>query len=444
MLFIRLALACCSFLLAANCAQAYQYCGKLPRNSAAFYSCEALNQQERFEQDRKREVQEQEEKRKRDQLFRDIDEKREREKREAQERSRYEQERDEKREREKREAQERSRYEQERTERAERTESSEKQEKMQLAAELLPIIGGVETAKTALEAGKCDQAQRVLDDIQPKIKNTKASYSIDGKVLTREDIENAFVATQLQVYVNCLTGTELNVKLLGYLEQEAKKGNKVAKEFLAEVQKKSGRKSGKNKNVPKFSDYGTDMASLVKYGADLDETSIDACREAWEKKKEADAAYCLARYESGSSQVAFYGADAKSLPMLREAAKLGHPVAQNNLATELAHSKPLGSPAEIARLIRASANSGIPHAQVTVGWWHMTGEQGFKVDHAEAMKWNLKAYKQGHSEGANNIGELYEKGLGVQKDMEQAKSWYKKASVLGNAEANARLEKLGR
>jgi hypothetical protein len=313
---------------------------------------------------------------------------------------------------------------------------------MQIPSELPPIISGLKTAKTALEAGKCDQAQKALDDIRPRIKKTKPSYSLDGNKLTREDFENFFFALQSLFYMTCLTGPERDVKFLGYLKQEAKNGNKSAKEYLAIVQKISEQKSGKNKNVPKFADYGTDMASLVKYDADLDETSIDACREVW-KKKDADAAYCLARYESGSSQVALYGPYAKSLPMLREAAKLGHPLAQHNLALELADNKPLGSPGEIAKLIRASANSGIPHAQVTLGWWHMTGEHGFKVDYAEAMKWNLKAYKQGHSEGANNIGELYEKGLGVTKDIEQAKFWYKKASVLGNAEATAQLEKLG-
>lgn len=419
MSLMRLAFSCCSFLLATTSLHAGQWCGNLQKNSAAYYACESLNQQERFEQDRKREAQEQEEKRKRDQFLRDIDEKREREKRDAQERSRYEQ---------------------ERTERAERTQSRENQEKLQMAAELLPIVGGIEATKTALEAGKCDQAQRALDDIQPKIKNAKASYAMDGKVLTREDLENAFVALQSQVYVNCLTGPERMVKLLGYLEQESRNGNKAAQELFAktkdmmraEIEKNSGQK-GKNKNVPKFSDYGTDIASLSKYNSDLDETDVSSCRELW-KKKDADAAYCIAQQETGEKQIA----------MLREASKLGHPIAQNNLAMRLDDSKPPRNSSEISKLVRASANSGIPHAQVTIGWWHMTGEHGFKVDHAEAMKWNLKAYKQGHSEGANNIGELYEKGLGVPKDMEQAKSWYKKASVLGNAEAAARLDKQGR
>jgi uncharacterized protein len=72
----------------------------------------------------------------------------------------------------------------------------------------------------------------------------------------------------------------------------------------------------------------------------------------------------------------------------------------------------------------------------------MTGEHGFPINYSDAMSWNLKGYQNGHSEGANNIGELYEKGWGVTKDIEQAKSWYKKASELGNLEATARLERL--
>lgn len=323
------AISCYGLMLAASPAKAVQYCGSLPKNSSAYFSCEALNQQEKFEQDRKREAREQEEKRKfqreSDQIRRDILELR--------------------RQIEKRKAEERSRYEQERTERTERTQSREKQEKMQMVEELQPIIDGLETAKEALEVGK----------------------------------------------------------------------------------------KGKNRNVPKISDYGTDMASLRKYYSDLNETDVGACDEMW-KKNDADAAFCLAQLETGVIKIAW----------LREASKLGHPIAQNDLAMHIHDSKPSGNSSEIKRLVRASANSGIPHAQVTVGWWHMTGEHGFKIDHAEAMKWNLKAYKQGHPEGANNIGELYEKGQGVPKDLEQAKSWYQKASVLGNNEATARLEKIGR
>lgn len=179
---MRFIFTCCGFLLAANPAQAYQYCGNLPKNSSAYYSCEALNQQERFEQDRKRE-------------------------------------------REIRDAQERSRYEQERGERAEFMQSREMQERLHMQAELLellPITDGIKTAVTALDAKKCDLAQRVLDDIQPKIENTHSSYSLDGKIVTRQDLENGFVAIQLKVYAICLTSAEQNTKLFGYLKKGSK------------------------------------------------------------------------------------------------------------------------------------------------------------------------------------------------------------------------------
>jgi len=182
---------------------------------------------------------------------------------------------------------------------------------------------------------------------------------------------------------------------------------------------------GENKTIPKFSDYGTDMSSINKYNWDLDYIPIEACRAAWEKKN-ADAAYCLARR---------YPEDKN---LLRDAANLGHPLARNDLGHILGD----GDSDEKRKLIIASANSGIPHSQVTVGWWRMTGDHGFQIDYAEAMKWNLRAYNQGHSEGANNIGELYEKGLGVPKDLEQAKSWYEKASELGNAQATERLHRI--
>jgi len=314
-------------------------------------------------------------------------------------------------------------------------ESLSQEERFKQESELLPIISGFENAKKFLEAGECDQTQNVLNEIRTKIKYTKPYYSFDGSELTRDDIENAFVAIQSDVYSSCLNGPERDIKLLWYLEQEANSGNKVAQELFGKtkdmMRARMEKAAEKNKIVPRFADYGTDMASVQKYTSDISEASEDVCRDAW-RKMSADAAYCLAQYESGD----------KKITMLREAAKLGNPIAQNNLAMLMEHSSTPGNSAEIVRMINASARSGIPHAQVTVGWWYRTGERGYKVNYAESMKWNLKAYKQGHSEGANNIGELYEKGLGVPKDIKKAKTWYKKSSVLGNTEATERLERL--
>ena len=41
-----------------------------------------------------------------------------------------------------------------------------------------------------------------------------------------------------------------------------------------------------------------------------------------------------------------------------------------------------------------------------------------------------------------NLGQMYESGLGIAKDLGQASALYKKAAAGGNAEAKARLKRL--
>lgn len=184
------------------------------------------------------------------------------------------------------------------------------------------------------------------------------------------------------------------------------------------------------KSLPNLSDYGTDIQSIGTYDDAINSTPIKLCEDAY-KNKSGDGAYCLAKKAKSSEDAIRY---------YKEAASFGHPAAKNDLALLYANLHLPELLPEIKKLMISAAQSGIPHAQVSLGWCYMTGEHGFSKDYSEAMQWSLKGYKQGHSEGANNIGELYEKGLGVPKNLEIAKSWYKKASVLGNKEATERLE----
>jgi len=185
--------------------------------------------------------------------------------------------------------------------------------------------------------------------------------------------------------------------------------------------------------IPHLSDYGTDVQSMHRYILDVQAIPIETCQKALNRKT-PDVAYCL--YEHAPKD--------QRLAMLREAARLGHPMAQNDFAIYLDARNAVGDSAEIARLIRESAQSGVPAAQVTLGWWSMTGEHGIRIDYAEAMNWNMKGYEQGHSEGAKNIGELYAKGLGVPKDLGVAINWYKKVSLSGDDAVMARLSWLER
>jgi hypothetical protein len=184
--------------------------------------------------------------------------------------------------------------------------------------------------------------------------------------------------------------------------------------------------------LPIITDYGTDMKSLYSYIEAIESTSIETCEAAF-KLKISDGAYCLATKAKNKDEAVI---------MYKEASSLGHPISMYDLANYYTQLKKPELSVDIKRLTTAAAERGLPHAQVSVGWYSMTGEHGFLINYSDAMQWNLKADKQGHSEGAINIGELYENGNGVPKDLEQARVWYTRAGVLGNNKSTERLERL--
>jgi TPR repeat protein len=65
---------------------------------------------------------------------------------------------------------------------------------------------------------------------------------------------------------------------------------------------------------------------------------------------------------------------------------------------------------------------------VTEAWSHMNPHKSeAENDYDLAFELNAKAYQQGHPEGATNIGLLYEKGWGVERNFYLAEQWYLKA-----------------
>ncbi len=79
------------------------------------------------------------------------------------------------------------------------------------------------------------------------------------------------------------------------------------------------------------------------------------------------------------------------------------------------------------------AQEGDPAAQAYVGEIYEKG-LGIQADYALAMRWYRKAAAQGYSRAMINLGYLYESGLGVPVDLTQAMNWYRKASGLTDAE----------
>jgi hypothetical protein len=51
------------------------------------------------------------------------------------------------------------------------------------------------------------------------------------------------------------------------------------------------------------------------------------------------------------------------------------------------------------------------------------------------MRWYRKAADQGNAFAQRNVGFLYANGLGVQRDLKQAREWMQKAAAGGNEDA---------
>ncbi len=77
------------------------------------------------------------------------------------------------------------------------------------------------------------------------------------------------------------------------------------------------------------------------------------------------------------------------------------------------------------------AKEGDPAAQTYVGEIYEKG-LGIEADYAIAAHWYELAAQQGYSRAQINLGYLYESGLGVPRDLSVAMNWYRKASGLEN------------
>ena len=81
------------------------------------------------------------------------------------------------------------------------------------------------------------------------------------------------------------------------------------------------------------------------------------------------------------------------------------------------------------RFWQASAESGDPAAQTNVGEIYERG-LGVAPDYTQAAVWYRKAAEQNYPRAQSSLGHLYEKGLGVSQDKTQALNWYRKAAGL--------------
>ena len=73
--------------------------------------------------------------------------------------------------------------------------------------------------------------------------------------------------------------------------------------------------------------------------------------------------------------------------------------------------------------LKALAEQGYAIGQNNLGMMYAKG-LGVEKDFNEALKWYRKSAEQGDARGQYNLGEIYRKGQGVEKDYVSAYAWY--------------------
>ena len=86
---------------------------------------------------------------------------------------------------------------------------------------------------------------------------------------------------------------------------------------------------------------------------------------------------------------------------------------------------------------------GVAGAQFNLGVMYARGD-GVEKDPAEATRWYRKAAEQGHAEAQFNLGLRYYKGEGVRKSRTMALKWFRKAAAQGHPTAKDAVKELSR
>jgi len=86
------------------------------------------------------------------------------------------------------------------------------------------------------------------------------------------------------------------------------------------------------------------------------------------------------------------------------------------------------------KALTALAVKGDARAQAQLGFMYVTGK-GVERDLNEAAKWFRKAAEQGHTKAQYNLGMMYVRGEGVERDFNEAAKWFTKAAEQGDAMA---------
>ncbi len=88
------------------------------------------------------------------------------------------------------------------------------------------------------------------------------------------------------------------------------------------------------------------------------------------------------------------------------------------------------------------AEKGYPLAECQVGYFYYDGI-GVEKDLEKAVRWTRRAADHGDRDGQFNLAWFYEDAIGVERDMEQSAFWYRKAALQHHDLATEKCSELG-
>lgn len=131
----------------------------------------------------------------------------------------------------------------------------------------------------------------------------------------------------------------------------------------------------------------------------------------------------------------------KALEWIEKAAQQGDAQTQSDAGYMFSEQSPFMNYEKAIYWTQKSANQNNPSAFNNLGWFY---EHGYGVDKDlnQAFTYYKKAADLNSSGGMRHVGEFYEKGWVVEKDVLEAAIWYKKAAKAGNDKAKVNLSSI--
>ena len=131
--------------------------------------------------------------------------------------------------------------------------------------------------------------------------------------------------------------------------------------------------------------------------------------------------------------------------LFTQAAFLGYAPSQYRLGYIYEYGT-LGCPIDPRRSIAwytKAAQQGHPDSELALSGWYLTGADGvLQRSDTEAYLWARKAADKGLAKAEYAVGYYSEMGIGVKKDIEEARRWYVRAASQGNQRSMQRLNEL--